>query len=159
MRTSIFFLPVIALLSMAGCFYGSDIKELECVTKKVLTGNPSFSIGTKSEYIINKNTGEYYVYDEFTEGLKKLEGSGKDDEYGWEYSIKSTIAGNKWKKSEVVTNPISKDKGKSYTEIDLNSMVFTETNYEYDVSWNKVHSVNGICRWKKPKTTKLNEGN
>ena len=146
------------LISLSGCSSDNHIKELDCISKKVVFGKPAFGIGAKSQYIINQKTGEFYDYDEFAEKLKPLTGSGTT-EGGWKYMIKSTIVDKKWKKQEIIEGLTledgSKDKGKSYFEIDLNTMNYSETNYNYGYNWEKVWVVEGACSWKQPKTTKI----
>lgn len=149
-----FILIPILLFILCGCSSANNIIEIDCEGNKVVFGDPSFGVGFKSQYIINRKTGEYYEYDEFTEKLKLLTGKGENEE-GWKYTIKSVVVDKKWKKQEIVEGLSLKDKGKSYLEIDLNTLRYSETNYDYAYNWEKVWSVEGICRFKKPKTTEI----
>lgn len=144
----------IVLFSLCSCVSTSNIIELDCEGKKVVFGNPSFGVGSKAQYIINRKTGTYYEYDKFTEKLKPLTGEGTN-EMGWKYMIKSVVADKKWKKQEIIEGLSSGDKGKSYLEVDLNNLRYLERNYNYAYNWEEVWSVEGVCSLKKPKTTEI----
>ena len=142
------------LILLSSCLSDNQIKELDCIGKNVVFGKYPFGIGAKSQYIINQTTGELYEYDEFAEKLKPLTGSGTS-EYGWKYIIKSTIVDRKWKKQEITEGLGLQHKEKSYFEINLDIMSYSETYYNYEYNWEKVWVVEGTCSWKKPKTTKI----
>jgi hypothetical protein len=151
------FISILILsFSLCSCVSTSNIVELNCEEKKVLIGKPSPSMGlkTQSQYIINRKTGVYYEYDEFTEKLKPLTGEGTTEE-GWKYIIKSVVVDNKWKKQEIIQELSAKDKYKSYFEVDLNTLRYSEINYYYEYIWELSSHYEGVCSFKKPKTTEL----
>ena len=113
------YIPFLLIL-LSGCLSDNHIKELDCISKKVVFGKP-VGIEAKSQYIINQKTGEFYEYDEFAEKLKPLTGSGTN-EYGWKYMIKSTIVDKKWKKQEIIEGLTLNDKGKSMEKEEVQKM-------------------------------------
>ena len=145
--------------SLCSCVSTNNIIELDCEEKKAIIGKPSWGTGLKTQYIINRITGEYYEYDEFTEKLELLTGVGTNDE-GWKYKIQSVVSGNKWKKQEIIEGLSQKysslaNKYKSYFEIDLNTLRYSEIGYEYEYNWEATRHYEGICSFKKPKTTEI----
>lgn len=147
----------ISILSffLCSCVSTNNIVELDCEEKKVIIGKPPFwRAGLKTQYIINRKTGEYYGYDKFTEKLKLSTGVGTNEE-GWKYKIQSVVIGNKWKKQEIIEGLSSKDKYKSYFEVNLNTLRYSEIGYEYEYNWEVSSNYEGICSFKKPKTTEI----
>jgi len=150
----------ILLLSLCSCVSTNNIVELDCEEKKAIIGKPpSWRMGLKTQHIINRKTGEYYKYDKFTEKLKLLTGVGTNEE-GWKYKIQSVVVGNKWKKQEIIEGLSSKysslkNKYKSYFEVDLNTLRYSEIGYEYEYNWEVSSNYEGICSFKKPKTTEI----
>lgn len=145
--------------SLCSCVSTNNIVELNCEEKKAIIGKPSWGAGLKTQYIINKKTGEYYEYDEFTEKLKLLTGVERNEE-GIKYKTQSVIVGNKWKKQEISEGykskyPSLKDKYKNYFEVDLNTFRYSDFSYEYEDNWEVSRNYEGICSFKKPKTTEI----
>lgn len=149
------FISILILsFSLCSCVSTNNIVELDCEEKKAIIGKPSWGMGLKTQYIINRKTGEYYEYDEFTEKLKLLTGEGINEE-GWKYKIKSAVAGNKWKTQSIIEGLSSRDKYKGYFEVDLNTLRYSQINYEYEYNWEVSSKYEGVCSYKKPKATEI----
>ena len=150
------------LALLTSCSSGRKITQLSCNYEPAI--KDIYGIAPEKEaFIFDAATGEAFEYSDFYEKLKSIEGVSTD-EYGGEYTYKSSIVNDVLKINSMYSDKESQalGEGPSFAKVRINLKDLTvESEYQSEISatdYKTDYKVVGSCKYTEPPTAQMHQG-